>query len=249
MQRIRLRAMCAFLGALAEWLKTNESVAVWLEGIALVAILALDWRERIDQRKERHEQHKETAAQLAASQKQVEAAIRSADAATASAAAATATIKLMRRISRKELRARVFVLGAKRLGMTSGPGPFDAEITIKNFGKIPAYRCTYRVAIILATNPVPEDQIPALQRTGQEPRIVLPPEGEVTVIKTLPLDTFSNTQHTQVGQGSFAVYIHGEILYRDGFGKERVSKFRMKCCESDYALRRFSFCERGNEAN
>src|SRR5579859_7149860 len=121
MPRITLRAMCGFVGALADWLKTYESVAVWLEGIALVAILALDWRERIDQRRERQDQHKETAAQLAASHKQVEAAIRSADAARESATAATATMNLMKKTSRKELRARVFVLEAKRLGPTSGP--------------------------------------------------------------------------------------------------------------------------------
>jgi hypothetical protein len=47
-----------------------------LEGIALVAIFFLDWRERQDERKERQAQHEETAAQLAASQKQVEAAIQ-----------------------------------------------------------------------------------------------------------------------------------------------------------------------------
>jgi hypothetical protein len=88
--------MRAFLGAFAEWLKTNESVAIWLEGIALVAILALDWRERIDQRKERQEQHKETGAQLVASQKQVEATIKSAEAATTSANAAQESLWLMR---------------------------------------------------------------------------------------------------------------------------------------------------------
>jgi hypothetical protein len=88
--------MCGFFGAIAEWLKTYESVAIWLEGIALILILGLDWRERIDQRKERQEQHKETAAQLSASQKQVEAAIKSADAATTSANAAQESLRLMR---------------------------------------------------------------------------------------------------------------------------------------------------------
>jgi len=88
--------MRGFLKALAAWLETYQAVAIWLEGIALVAILALDWRERIDQRKERQEQHKETAAQLAASQKQVEAAIKSADAATTSANAAQESLSLMR---------------------------------------------------------------------------------------------------------------------------------------------------------
>jgi hypothetical protein len=89
--------MREFLKALADWLETYQAVAIWLEGIALAAILALDWRERIDQRKERRKQHDEIATQLAASTKQVEAAIKSADAAATSANAAQESVRLMHR--------------------------------------------------------------------------------------------------------------------------------------------------------
>jgi hypothetical protein len=64
----------------AEWLRNYEFVAIWLEGIALVAIFFLDWRERIDgakerseQEKERQERHKETAAQMEIWRKQIHA--------------------------------------------------------------------------------------------------------------------------------------------------------------------------------
>jgi hypothetical protein len=33
------------MNGLANWLKTYESIAIWLEGVALVLILFLDWRE------------------------------------------------------------------------------------------------------------------------------------------------------------------------------------------------------------
>src|ERR1700733_15887735 len=56
------------------WFKTNESIGIWVEAIALVAIFVLDWRERQVQRKERENQHNETVAQLRVSQDQVEAA-------------------------------------------------------------------------------------------------------------------------------------------------------------------------------
>src|SRR5436190_19754210 len=53
------------------WLKTYEFIAIWLEGIALVAIFALDWleyrmqgQERLRQEQDRIEQHTETAAQM-----------------------------------------------------------------------------------------------------------------------------------------------------------------------------------------
>jgi|SRR5579859_7198743 len=58
-------------------LRTYESIAIWLEGIALVAIFVLDWKERKDQRKDREEQHKETLAQLNVSQAQADALINS----------------------------------------------------------------------------------------------------------------------------------------------------------------------------
>lgn len=57
-----------------------ESVAVWVEGLALVAIFWLDWweyrrqgRERLKQDQERIEQHKETSAQMDIWRKQIHA--------------------------------------------------------------------------------------------------------------------------------------------------------------------------------
>ncbi len=59
------------------WLHKYESIAIWLEGIALVAIFILDWKQRKDQRKDREEQHRETLAQLNVSQAQADALINS----------------------------------------------------------------------------------------------------------------------------------------------------------------------------
>jgi hypothetical protein len=59
------------------WLRKYESLAIWLEGIALVAIFVLDWKNRADQRKDREEQHEETVAQLKVSQAQADALINS----------------------------------------------------------------------------------------------------------------------------------------------------------------------------
>ena len=66
--------------AIINWLKTYEFMAIWLEGIALVAIFVLDWKERRDQREDREQQHKETLAQLKVSQKQVEASLEQVEA-------------------------------------------------------------------------------------------------------------------------------------------------------------------------
>ncbi len=126
--------MREFLKALAAWLEHYQATAIWLEGIALAAILALDWRERIDQRKERREQHKETAAQLAASQKQVEAAIKSADAATEAAFAARKSAEIAAALHRP-------FMGLSAVRILSGGHGFDLwaiAFVLKNFGTLPA---------------------------------------------------------------------------------------------------------------
>jgi len=76
------------MSGLANWLHTYEYIAIWLEGIALVLILLLDWweyrkqgSERTKEERERVKQHEETAAQLAASLRQIEASQELAEAA------------------------------------------------------------------------------------------------------------------------------------------------------------------------
>ena len=71
-----------------------------------------------------------------------------AGAAKDSADAAKITVKQMRKTARKELRARTFVASAKR-SMPINSGAFIAEVTFKNFGKVPAYRCTCKIGLIL----------------------------------------------------------------------------------------------------
>ncbi|MHB8526071.1 MAG: hypothetical protein ACYDD2_07950 [Candidatus Acidiferrales bacterium] len=58
---------------IAGWLKTYESFAIWLEGIALVAIFFLDWREYRKQGKKDLQQHEEAAAQMDIWRKQIHA--------------------------------------------------------------------------------------------------------------------------------------------------------------------------------
>src|ERR1700743_2338796 len=68
-----------------DWFKTNEHVAIWLEGIALVAIFGLDFFERKSQEVERKQQHEETIEELRISRAQAKATVRAAEAASKSA--------------------------------------------------------------------------------------------------------------------------------------------------------------------
>jgi hypothetical protein len=57
-----------------EWFKSNEHVALWLEGVALVFIFGLDYANRLDDAEDHEKQHTETLAQLTLLRDQVEAA-------------------------------------------------------------------------------------------------------------------------------------------------------------------------------
>jgi hypothetical protein len=181
-------------------------------------------------------------------QRNVALAEKTATAARDSAEAATATVRLMRRYTRRQMRARVFVVSANRIG-DARPSSFEAEILVKNYGKVPAYKCTCAIALVLRANPPGADAFPRLEPTGQDPRLVLPPDDEFRITRNLSTGTFENRQHGMVGSGSQAVYYYGWIQYRDGFGKKRQSSFLMRCCGADYGPGRFSFCESGNDAN
>ena len=79
----------SFFGSIAGWLKTQEqSLAIWLEGLALVAIFGLELKEYWRQGADRIEQHQETLTQLGIMRDHSIAAKDAAEAAKANAEAA-----------------------------------------------------------------------------------------------------------------------------------------------------------------
>lgn len=66
------------LVSVAGWVKANEqSIAIWLEGIALVAIFFLELKEYKRQGRDKKEQHEEWAKQMAIMQSQADALVNS----------------------------------------------------------------------------------------------------------------------------------------------------------------------------
>jgi hypothetical protein len=110
-----------------------ETIGVWVEAIALIAIFFLDWKERKENRKERREQHEETAAQLQAAQSQAEATKKSADAATEAALAATKSAEISAALHRP-------FMGVSNVALRGGWGTrvWDIAFGLKNYGALPA---------------------------------------------------------------------------------------------------------------
>lgn len=121
------------ISQLLESIKRNESFAIWLEALALVAIFFLDLMERREQRRERSEQHNETAAQLRAAQSQLEATTRSADAARDAAEAAKKSADLAAALNRP-------FMGLANIALKAGFNTrlWDIGFYLKNYGTLPA---------------------------------------------------------------------------------------------------------------
>src|SRR5712664_1633464 len=110
-----------------------ETIGIWLEAIALIAIFFLDWNERKENRKERRDQHEETAAQLLVAQRQAEATKNSADAASEAAAAAKKSAEITAALHRP-------FMGLFNVSLPGGPGTrlWNIVFTLKNYGTLPA---------------------------------------------------------------------------------------------------------------
>jgi hypothetical protein len=135
------------------WLKAHESLAVWLEGIALVAIFFWD---RLDNRSA----HKETLKQLAIMQSQADAAKDSAEAAQANAEAA----KLSAQAVLNSERAWVEI----KIGSRDQPddedelpsvryGLFECSVQIENHGRTIAHVESVRIGADTVNEPLPQE--------------------------------------------------------------------------------------------
>jgi len=155
-------------------------------------------------------------------------------------------IVIMRRTARRQLRAYVFVTTAE-IGDIEDPKNVHASVSIKNSGQTPAYDLINRGAITFGEARLPEglwaeDKDASLSKSALGP-------GEV-LSKYFGARPLTPEQRAAVRSGTHAVYVYGEILYKDAFGTRRYSRYRfMHGGEVAVRNRQLVVCEEGNEAN
>ncbi|MGC1493268.1 MAG: hypothetical protein WA798_18025 [Candidatus Acidiferrum sp.] len=163
-----------------------------------------------------------------------------------SADAATATVKVMEDTAKKQLRPNVYVVGASR--HLDEAGIMVIDVKIKNAGLTTAYECSrYMVEAVSRQYPqIPGefDRIPVSPASIRKSPI--PPGETVEFFQTAEPIT---PQQVSVitGQGS-AIYLFGKIVYRDAFGDEHFTNFRLECMGENFLRGRFAPSESGNEA-
>lgn len=125
-----------------------ETIGVWVEALALIAIFFLDWEERKENRKERKEQQQENAAQLKVAQAQAEATKKSADAAIEAALAAKKSAEISASLNRP-------FMGLSNVALPGGAGTrlWNIVFDLKNYGTLPALSVGLIVAFFTDDTP------------------------------------------------------------------------------------------------
>jgi hypothetical protein len=96
-------------------------------------------------------------------------------------------------------------------------------ITIKNFGQTPAYETSHWTHICFREFPLTSNLV--VPPIPFRPKTTIPPGAPIQVIPNMDRPLTSE-QITQLKTGTHAVYILGEITYKDAFGEPRYTKFR-----------------------
>jgi hypothetical protein len=197
--------MRSVLSTVSDWVKTYESWAVWLEGVALVAILIYDIIDG-------HQQHKQTLAQMTIMQNQ----------ALATETAANAANKSIDIILDKE-RARVRI---KPENLDFTPIMIVAHYSVFNYAPTFAFIERAQAEVRISN----EKTLPRA-----EPFMFMPmglPEAIHTNIEGIEgkayfLDTQENMGKTfeSIRAEKSFVHFRGAIEYKDVFGKEHITEF------------------------
>ena len=153
---------------------------------------------------------------------------------------------IMSRTARRQLRAYVFVTTAD-IGDIDDAQNVHASVSIKNSGQTPAYDLINRGAIDIRESPLKGDLLPR-DRDAAMSKSALGP-GEV-LGKHLGARPLTPDERGAVRSGAQAIYVYGEVLYKDAFGKRRYSRYRfMHGGTAAVRNRQLVVCEKGNEAN
>lgn len=144
----------------------------------------------------------------------------------------------------RQLRAYVFPNLAQRLHV--GSGVFKIKVEVQNSGQTPAYNYAAFLAV-------------GVFEVGTEPEnLPLPPGLELSTGTLAPGDKLelgglqqplTPEQESAIRTGTHAIYVHGDVKYRDAFDFQRFTKFRLFCTGEWFDKGRFASCPDGNEAD
>jgi hypothetical protein len=128
----------------------------------------------------------------------------------------------MNRTAEMQLRAYVNVCA---VGVDDLTKRTYAKIQFKNFGQTPAYNVRVYGGLIVTTFP-PGNNIPPVDTSRKDISVEpLAPSRKSTKHEGGDV-ILEESIIREIREGGKAIYAYGEILYRDAFGYDRVTKYR-----------------------
>ena len=214
--------MHSALSTVFAWLVAHEqSLAIWLEGLALVAIFGLELKEYRRQGKDRIEEHKETFKQLGIMQAHADAtrdnAIAAKDAAEAAKTNAEAYMVSQR--------AQLIALLRSGISLFFNDGIPLMPIDIKNIGSTPAYHCLYETWIEVLNVPFLDFTEAADCYKAPFPMTIYPDSPAPTTIHIELGRALTAAELTDFSQGKKSLCFRVRIEYEDAFKKARWCDF------------------------
>ena len=149
------------------------------------------------------------------------------------------------RATRQQLRAYLLVESAARLGEHSDHPEF--QVVVKNFGQTPAYGVRTWISV------VPGERGGQVSLPGPERGMVeasdaaLGPGGTFELGKRYEID-WDPAKYDEFLGGRVAMYVYGEVSYRDAFRKRRSTRFRAMYHAEHFRTGGLSIAARGNES-
>ena len=148
------------------------------------------------------------------------------------------------RTAHQQLRAYVLVEAAFRSGSHDNHPEF--QVTIKNFGQTPAQDVEHWLEVWAA--PKESDAaLPRHRRLIQVTDAALGPGASFALVRRY--DTaWEPDRLAAFMAGDIAIYVYGEIRYRDVFRKRRQTRFRAMYALDNFATGALTICAKGNQS-
>jgi len=146
-------SMCPILSTVSSWFRANEFVAIWLEGLALLAIFIWD-------RWDSYQQHTETLAQMEIMQSQANAAKDAAEAANANAEAAKLNAQAVLNSERAWVEIKLgppLPPDYRDQDQDTSTDVFECSIQIENHGRTIAHVETIQIGADCVSGPFPQE--------------------------------------------------------------------------------------------
>lgn len=161
-------------------------------------------------------------------------------------AAGERQLALLSDTNQRQLRAYVSVGGIARTkdpGELKGAG-FAVLVEVKNDGQTPAYDLVQWAKIEVREFPLIGGMaIHCLENPGFG---VIPPHTKTMAFPTFKRD-LSPLEEQAVLENGKAIYVYGEVSYRDAFDRKHLTQFRYRCNGQGYGLGLFKADAEGND--